>query len=70
MSTKDILKKSFLESITSADVTPQEIFLILLITTVLALYIFFIYRVLTRKTFYSKTPYSPSTAAQTSRKNR
>ena len=55
MSTKDILKKSFLESITSADVTPQEIFLILLITTVLALYIFFIYRVLTRKTFYSKT---------------
>ena len=55
MSTKDILKKSFLESITSADVTPQEIFLILFITTVLALYIFFIYRVLTRKTFYSKT---------------
>lgn len=55
MSTKDILKKSFLESITSADITPQEIFLVLLITTVLALYIFFVYRIMTRKTFYSKT---------------
>lgn len=55
MSTKDILKNSFLESITSSDITPQEIFLVLLITTVLALYIFFIYRVLTRKTFYNKS---------------
>ncbi len=55
MSTKDILKNSFLESITSSDITPQEIFLVLLITAVLALYIFFIYRVLTRKTFYNKS---------------
>lgn len=55
MSTKDILKKSFLQSITSADITPQEIFLILAIATVLSLYIYFIYKVLTRKTFYNKT---------------
>lgn len=55
MSTKDILKKSFLQSITSADITPQEIFLVLAIATVLSLYIYFIYRVLTRKTFYNKT---------------
>lgn len=55
MSTKDILKNSFLESIAAADVTPQEIFLVMLITTVLALYIFCIYRVLTRKTFYNKS---------------
>ncbi len=55
MSTKDILKNSFLESITSSDITPQEIFLVLLITAVLALYIFFIYRVLTRKTFYNRS---------------
>jgi len=55
MSTKDILKNSFLESIAASDVTPQEIFLVLFITTVLALYIFCIYRVLTRKTFYNKS---------------
>ncbi len=55
MSTKDILKNSFLESIAAADVTPQEIFLVMFITTVLALYIFCIYRVLTRKTFYNKS---------------
>ena len=48
MSTKDILKNSFLESIAAADVTPQEIFLVMFITTVLALYIFCIYRVLTK----------------------
>ena len=55
MSTRDILKNSFLESIAASDVTPQEIFLVLFITTVLALYIFCIYRVLTRKTFYNKS---------------
>lgn len=55
MSTKDILKNSFLESIAAGDVTPQEIFLVMFITTVLALYIFCIYRVLTRKTFYNKS---------------
>jgi uncharacterized membrane protein YhiD involved in acid resistance len=55
LSTKDILKNSFLESIAAADVTPQEIFLVMFITTVLALYIFCIYRVLTRKTFYNKS---------------
>ncbi len=55
MSTRDILKNSFLESIAASDVTPQEIFLVLFITTVLALYIFCIYRVLTRKTFYNRS---------------
>lgn len=54
MSTNDILKKSFLESINSSDTTVQQVLLVLLITTVLAVYIFFIYRVLTRKTFYNK----------------
>ena len=55
MSTRDILRKSFLEAIASADVAPQEVFLVLFMTTVLALYIFCIYRVLTRKTFYNKS---------------
>lgn len=55
MSTKDILKNSFLESIAASDVTPQEILLVLLMTTALALYIFCIYRALTRKTFYNRS---------------
>ncbi len=55
MSTKDILKKSFLESITAADITLPEISLVLAVTTVIALYIFFVYRILTRKTFYNKS---------------
>lgn len=55
MSTKDILKKSFLESITAADITLPEIGLVLAVTTVIALYIFFVYRILTRKTFYNKS---------------
>lgn len=55
MSTKDILKNSFLESLAASDVRPQEIFMVLFITTVLALYIFCVYRVLTRKTFYNKS---------------
>lgn len=55
MSTKDILKKSFLESINSSDISFQQIMVVLLITTVIALYIFFIYRILTRKSFYNKS---------------
>lgn len=55
MSTRDILKKSFLEAIASADIAPQEIFLVLFMTTALALYLFCIYRVLTRKIFYNKS---------------
>ncbi len=42
VSTKDILKKSFLESITAADITLPEIGLVLAVTTVIALYIFFV----------------------------
>jgi len=52
---KDILKRSFLESVASSDIAAREVVLVLLITTVLALYIFFIYRILTRKTFYNKS---------------
>lgn len=55
MGIKDILKRSFLESVASSDIAAREVVLVLLITTVLALYIFFIYRILTRKTFYNKS---------------
>ena len=50
MSFKDIFKKSFLEGFASAEITTVTI----VIARVLALYIFFVYRVVTRKTFYSK----------------
>ena len=55
MTFTDIFKKSFLEGFTSADINIYTAAVALLITAALAAYIFFVYRVLTRKTFYSKT---------------
>ena len=54
MNFKDIFKKSFLEGFSSAEITTPTIVVALGIACVLALYIFFVYRVVTRKTFYSK----------------
>ncbi len=54
MSFKDIFKKSFLEGYASAEITTFTIVVALGIACLLALYIFFVYRVMTRKTFYSK----------------
>ena len=52
MSFKDIFKKSFLEGFASAEITTPTVIIALGIACVLALYIFFVYRVVTRKTFY------------------
>lgn len=54
MSFKDIFKNSFLNGFANG-VDVKTILIGLGITTALALYIFFIYRLVTRKTFYSKT---------------
>ena len=54
MTFKDIFKKSFLEGFASAEITTPTVIVALGIACVLALYIFFVYRVVTRKTFYSK----------------
>ncbi len=51
---KDIFKKSFLEGFASSEITTLTIVAALGVACALALYIFFIYRVVTRKTFYSK----------------
>ncbi|MDO5401561.1 MAG: DUF4956 domain-containing protein [Eubacteriales bacterium] len=51
---KDIFKKSFLEGYASSEITTSTIIVALAIACALALYIFFVYRVMTRKTFYSK----------------
>lgn len=54
MSFKDIFKNSFLNGFSSG-VDVKTIIISLAVTTVLALYIFFIYRMVTRKSFYAKT---------------
>lgn len=54
MSFKDIFKKSFLEGFATTQMDARVILAALGIAAVLALYIFFVYRVMTRKTFYSK----------------
>ena len=54
MSFKDIFKKSFLEGYSGAEITSFTVVVALAIACALALYIFLVYRVLTRKTFYSK----------------
>ena len=55
MSFKDIFKKSFLQGFTRYDATPENIVTVFVISAFFALYIFFAYRILTRKTFYSKS---------------
>ena len=51
----DIFKKSFLEGFTGGDISTGRIAATLAVTALIAVYIFVIYRVVTRKTFYSKT---------------
>lgn len=55
MSFKDVLKKSFMSNYSAADMTAIDITVILGITLFFALYIFFVYRILTRKSFYNKS---------------
>lgn len=51
----DIFKKSFLEGFTGSDIGTMSAVAAMLTASLLALYIFTVYRVLTRKTFYSKS---------------
>ena len=51
----DIFKKSFLEGFTGGDISTGRIAATLAVTALISVYIFVIYRVVTRKTFYSKT---------------
>ena len=50
----EIIKKSILNSFATTDITTTQIAVILLITLVISLYVFFIYRILNRKNFYNK----------------
>ena len=55
MSFSDIFKKTFLDGFSSSDVSIVTAASAMLVAACLGLYIFVVYRVLTRKTFYSKT---------------
>lgn len=54
MSFSDIFKKSFLDGFSATDINIYTATVAMMVTCVLALYIFVVYRILTRKTFYSK----------------
>jgi hypothetical protein len=54
MSFKDIFKKSFLEGFAGSEIGLTTILAAMAVASALALYIFLAYRVVTRKTFYSK----------------
>ncbi len=55
MTFSDIFKTSFIEGFTSVDINLYTATFSMLVTSFLAFYIFIVYRVLTRKTFYSKS---------------
>ncbi len=55
MSFSDVLKKSFLEGFVSSDLTTTTIVVTIAVTALFGLYIFMIYRLISQKTFYSKT---------------
>ena len=55
MSFSDIFKRSFLEGFTSLDINIYTAASAMAITSVIAFYIFIVYRIVTRKTFYSKS---------------
>ena len=50
----DIFKKSFLSGYSGSEIDTMTVIYAMLVTCVLAAYIFIVYRVVTRKTFYSK----------------
>ncbi|MBO5292654.1 MAG: DUF4956 domain-containing protein [Lachnospiraceae bacterium] len=55
MGFQDIFKKSFLEGFANTELTFYHIMIVLMAVCILSLYIFFVYRLLIRNTFYSKS---------------
>ena len=54
MSTVDILKKSFFEGYASSGLSVKSIVVCMVITVLIAAYIFILYRVINRSSFYNK----------------
>lgn len=55
MSFKDILKKSFLENYAHTEMDFKTIIVAILVTCIIAVYIYYFYRLVTKKSFYSKS---------------
>lgn len=55
MSFADVLKKSFVEGFAASNITTTDICVTMLIAACVGLYIFFVYRMMSQKTFYSKS---------------
>lgn len=54
MGFKDIIKQSVLE-LYNGDIDLKKIVLVMVVTMILSIYLFVLYRIITRKTFYSKS---------------
>lgn len=55
MNFSEIFKKSFMAGFTTADISTKSVLVTLGITCIFALYVFFVYRIVTRKTFYRQS---------------
>lgn len=55
MSFSDVLKKSFLEGFVSSNITTTDICVTMIVAACIGLYIYFVYRKMSQKTFYSKS---------------
>lgn len=55
MKFNDILKSSFMDNFAVTGVNIADVLIVMLITFIISLYIFFIYRFMSRKTFYDKS---------------
>ncbi|MBD5469676.1 MAG: DUF4956 domain-containing protein [Lachnospiraceae bacterium] len=55
MKFNDILKSSFIDNFAVTGVNITDVLLVMLITLIISLYIFFIYRIMTSKNFYNKS---------------
>lgn len=55
MGFKDVLKKSFLEGVNVADFSITSVALTIAVTAALGIYIYLVYRLISRKAFYSKS---------------
>lgn len=55
MSVQDVIKKSFLQGFQNNSLSMKEIAVMLVAAGLLGIYVFFVYRILTTNTFYSKS---------------
>lgn len=55
MSVQDVIKDSFLQGFQNTNLSVKEVALLLVIAGLLGIYVFFVYRILTTNTFYSKS---------------